>query len=322
MVSPLRMVLCLLACNAIWGANFTVMKLGLQELSPLVFNTTRLIISALTAWACVGAMKIYRRMLPEDRRAVLALGVLGFALPQVGITFGVSLTAAGNCSIIMALIPVSVLIINRFTGMEKSSPKLAAGVAVSLSGVILIVLGSKAGLSISPADIKGVLVMLAAQFLCGYFTVYSRPLVEKYHPFQIIAWVLTVAAGFFTVVTLPEMVFVDWHKVTIQGWSSAVYSGVLALALANMIWVWGIRYLGSTRVAIFNNITPVFAVATAWLVLGESFSLLQFAGALVVLAGVQFTQKAARELYNQPVEDVTGYMKSGREESSGCPPAP
>lgn len=304
-VSQLRMGFCLLAVTAIWGANFTVMKLGLRELSPLVFNTTRLVISALAAWACVGVMKIYRTMLPEDRWAVFCLGVLGFALPQLCITFGVSLTAAGNCSVIMSLIPVSVLIINRFTGMEKSSPKLVAGIIISLSGVILIVLGSSAGLSISTADIKGVLVMLTAQFLCGYFTVYSRPLVEKYHPFQIIAWLLTVAAASFVVVTLPQLLSAQWQKVSFQGWSSVIYSGTLALALGNLVWGWGIKYLGSTRVAVFNNITPVFAVITAWLVLGESFSLLQFGGALIILVGVQFTQKAARELYNEPVEDVT-----------------
>lgn len=304
-MSPLRIAFCLSVVTAIWGANFTVMKLGLQELSPLVFNTTRLVVSAGAAWACVGAMRIYRTMLPEDRRAVLSLGILGFALPQVGITFGVSLTAAGNCSIIMALIPVSVLIINRFTGMEKSSLKLAAGVGVSLSGVILIVLGSSTGLSISAADIKGVLVMLAAQFLCAYFTVYSRPLLEKYHPFQIMAWLLTVAAVFFTAGTLPQLLSADWQKVTILGWSSVAYSGILALALGNLVWGWGIKYLGSTRVAVFNNITPVFAVVTAWLVLEESFSLLQFGGALVILVGVQFTQKAARELYSHPAEDIT-----------------
>lgn len=304
-MNPLVIGLSLLAVTAIWGANFTVMKLGLQELSPLVFNTTRLVVSAAAAWMCVGVMKIYRTMTPEDRRAVLVLGILGFALPQVCITLGVSLTAAGNCSIIMALIPVSVLILNRLTGMEKSSPKMAAGIAVSLSGVVLIVLGSSAGLSISAADIKGVLVMLAAQFLCAYFTVYSRPLMEKYHPFQIIAWLLSVAAVFFAAVTLPQLLAADWREVTVRGWSSVAYSGILALALGNLVWGWGIKVLGSTRIAVFNNITPIFAVVTAWLVLGESFSLLQFGGALVIVVGVQFTQKAARELYGQPVEEVS-----------------
>jgi drug/metabolite transporter (DMT)-like permease len=304
-LNPLHISLCLIAVTVIWGANFTVMKLGLQDLSPLVFNTTRLALSAVAAWICVGIMRVHRPMDPKDRRDTIVLGILGFAFPQMGITMGVSLTAAGNCSIIMALIPVSVLIINRFTGMEKSSPKMAGGIAISLTGVVLIVVGSSSGLSISTADIIGGLVMLVTQFLCAYFTVYARPLLSKYHPFQIMAWLLSVAAVFFVIITFPQLLAADWQAVTSRGWFSVVYSGVLALALGNLVWGWGIKHLGSTRVAVFNNITPIFAVLTAWLVLGEGFSLMQFAGAMVIFTGLQLSQAAARELYRQPVEDVT-----------------
>lgn len=304
-MSPLRISICLIFVTAIWGVNFTVMKLGLQDLSPLVFNTTRLAMSAVVAWLCVYFLKVYRPMGRGDRRDAIILGILGFALPQMGITMGVSLTAAGNCSIIMALIPVSVLIINRFTGLEKSNPKMIAGIAVSLTGVVMIVLGSGSGLSIAPADIKGGLVMLAAQFMCAYFTVYSRPLLRKYHPFQIMAGLLSVAAVFFVIVTFPQLVAADWKAVTSRGWFSVAYSGILALALGNLAWGWGIKHLGSTRVAVFNNITPIFAVVTAWIVLGEGFSLLQFAGAVVIFCGVQLSQAAARELSRQPVEDVS-----------------
>lgn len=301
---PIRTSLILLGVTAIWGANFTVMKLGLRDLSPLVFNTTRLMLAALIAWVLVYLLKTHRPMEKKDLRTAIILGILGFGLPQVGITLGVSLTSAGNCSIIMALIPVSVLIINRLAGQEITGRKMTVGVAVSLTGVILIVLGSGRGISISPADLKGIIIMLLAQFFCAYFTVFSRPLVDKYPPFQVMAWMLSVAAGFFILVSLPQLIAADWTKVSATGWLSVGYSGIFALALGNLIWGWGIRELGSTRISIFNNVTPVFAVLAGWLVLQESFGWLQFAGAAVIFAGLQVSQQAAREIYQQPIEDV------------------
>lgn len=47
------------------------------------------------------------------------------------------------------------------------------------------------------------------------------------------------------------------------------FSGVLALCLCNFLWIWGTGVIGTARVAIFNNVSPVFAVATAYFLLGE-----------------------------------------------------
>lgn len=305
MSKSLQMGFILIIVTAIWGSNYAIMKLGLLDFPPMVFNTTRLILATLLVWLAVWIFKTYRPMEVRDRLKVIMLGLVGFALPQVGIVMGVSWTSAGNCSIIMALIPVSVLLINRFGGHEKTGPKMVGGVLISLVGVVLIILGSKSGLSISPADLKGVSIMLATQFCCAIFTVYSRPLVEKYPPFQIIAWEISVATLFFLMISIPQLRSMDWQTVTATGWTSIVYSGMLAMALGNMIWGWGIREIGSARIAVFNNATPVFAVSTGWLALGETFGFIQLCGALVIFAGLQLSQQAARDMYHQPVEDIS-----------------
>lgn len=147
--------------------------------------------------------------------------------------------------------------------------------------------------------------MLVTQFCCAIFTVYSRPLVEKYPPFQIIAWEISVATLFFLIISIPQLRSMDWRAVTGTGWTSMVYSGMLAMALGNMIWGWGIREIGSARIAVFNNATPVFAVSTGWLALGETFGLIQLCGTLVIFAGLQLSQQAARDMYHQPAEDIT-----------------
>jgi len=53
-----------------------------------------------------------------------------------------------------------------------------------------------------------------------------------------------------------------------------------------MIWSYGVRKIGSTRTAIYSNITPIVALLVAWPALGESPTVGQLAGAVVIFAGV------------------------------------
>ena len=170
----------LLSVPLIWGINFTAMKIGLQSLTPLAYNTSRLIVATVVSWIIVLSLKAYQKVDPTDWQAIIITSLLGFALPQIGITIGVNLTTAGNSSLIMALIPVSVWIINLFLGREIVTKWATRGVFLSFSGVLLIILGTDSGLSISTSDLLGIVVLLGSQFCCAYYTVFSKPLVEKY----------------------------------------------------------------------------------------------------------------------------------------------
>jgi len=65
-----------------------------------------------------------------------------------------------------------------------------------------------------------------------------------------------------------------------------LFSASLALALANFTWIWAVKALGSTRAALYPNLCPFISVLFAWLVLGESFGLLQAAGGAVIFLGL------------------------------------
>ncbi|NLB87778.1 MAG: DMT family transporter [Syntrophomonadaceae bacterium] len=284
----------LLAVPVIWGINFTVMKIGLQSLSPLTYNTSRLIVATFISWILVFILKSYQKVEPADWQAIIVTSLLGFALPQIGITIGVSLTTAGNCSLIMSLIPVSVWIINSFLGQEIVTKWATRGVFLSFSGVFLIILGTGSGLSISSSDLLGIVIILGAQFCCAYYTVFSKPLVEKYSPYQVIAYTMTISTLVFIIISFSSLVNVTWTELPSSAWLSIFYSGILALAAGNFIWVWGVREIGSTSTAIFSNVTPIFAILTGCIVLKESLGMIQIIGAIIILTGLVITQRAQR----------------------------
>ena len=65
---------------------------------------------------------------------------------------------------------------------------------------------------------------------------------------------------------------------------------MLASSLANVIWNAGVGRVGGTGTAVYANVTPLFAVASAWFLLGERITWMQAAGALVIFVGLRLTQ--------------------------------
>jgi drug/metabolite transporter (DMT)-like permease len=80
-----------------------------------------------------------------------------------------------------------------------------------------------------------------------------------------------------------------------MAWGGVIYAGVLAIGLAYILWNRGIRAIGSSRTAAYQNLTPVVALLVAWIWLREVPATPQVAGAGVVLAGVSLARLSGRK---------------------------
>ena len=81
-----------------------------------------------------------------------------------------------------------------------------------------------------------------------------------------------------------------WSAVSPLTWAAVVYAGVLSIGVAYIIWYYGVEKLGNTRTSAYSNLTPVIALAVAWLWLGEVPTAAQVAGMVVILSGVSVAQ--------------------------------
>lgn len=285
--------LALILTTFMWGINPPVMKIGLAYLDPLPYNTVRMLIALAGSWAFFrfsGTAKPFSR---EDVKPLLLVSVFGFFVFQLFFTVGVQHTAAGNAALILGMLPVSVAIINKVFGIEAVTKSIVAGIVLSILGVVLIMAGSGKEFSLSGTHITGMLMLLAAQVGYGYFTVFAKNLLARYSTFQVNAYVMTITTLLFGVMSIPELLRVDWPAVPPAGWISALYSGIFPLCIGNFLWVWGAGKIGSNKTAVYNNLLPVFAIVASYLLLGETFGWIQFAGAAVILSGVAMTRKKA-----------------------------
>lgn len=270
----------------IWGMNTPLMKMGLVYIPPILYNALRLLLAAIFAWLVLLHSGTYKPIQRSDCKLLLGIGLLGFCSSQLLLVIGLPHTTAGNASIMNALMPLTVIIMNRIFKNQAISYSVVVGLVISLLGIVCVVLGSGKNISLETSHITGAVLILLSQLGSGYYTIYSGDLVERYSAHQIITCIMTLSAAFFSVMAIPDALVFSWQEVPTVAWLSIIFSGLFGLLLANVAWVWVIGRLGSTRTSLFQNLVPVFSIIGAWILLGEVLGGLQWLGMMIVFSGL------------------------------------
>jgi len=277
--------LALAALVLIWGANFSVVKFALRDLSPLAFNGLRFIISS-------GCLLVFLRVRGDSARierrhwpAIIGLGFVGTTVYQVVFIYGIDRTFAGNASLMLSATPIFTTLFSVASRQERTSLPVVAGVLLSVAGIALVVLGGTAGVSFTAGSVAGDLMVLTASVAWSVYTVGSAPLVQRYGVLPVTATTTWAGTLGLLIASLPSFLGQDWSAVRPVSWLALLYSGSFAIAIAYFLWYQCIRQIGSTRTAVYTNFVPVMALIIAWLTLGENPTPVQVIGASGIIAG-------------------------------------
>lgn len=286
-------VLAPLAVALIWGINVPVMKAGLAELDPFLFNAARLTLSALSLGLFSLREPLGGGRLPWPTIALFAL--LSSVVYQVMFLWGMNATSASNTALIIATGPLWTTLLSRLAGLERITRAGAIGLGVAFSGALLVTAtGARGG-----GSLAGDLAVLAAMIVWAWATVLSRPMLEEISatrlaflstllsiPFH---WVFAAALGgeAAPLKTLSE--------VSGFGVFALVYSGALSTGIAYALWNTSVVRLGPARTAAYSYLVPVVALLVAWHFLSERPRPEQLLGGGLVLAGLAWRQRVRRD---------------------------
>ena len=288
----LRAHAALLFMVVIWAVNFSVTKVALAELHPLAFNAVRFPMAAALLYVVLRS----RGAIPLPTRAevprVLALGLLGNLLYQMFFIFGLDRTTAGKASLLLASTPIITALLSAALGHERVRPRVWIGVVGTFAGILLIVLGGRSDAMAGESTLVGDVIMFCASIAWAFYTVGSRPLVERYGSLPTTAWTLWIGSIGLVIAGVGEVLRTDWSQVSGLTWGALIYAGVLSIGVAYIIWYYGVERLGNTRTSTYSNVVPVIAMLVAWLWLGEVPSATQLIGTAVILGGVSIAQTA------------------------------
>lgn len=271
----------------IWGVNFSIVKFATGLMEPLAFTGLRVMLAAVVLLSLVFARG---RKLPSrsDIMALVALGMLGNGLYQLFFVVGISRTRVGNAALVIAATPAFIAIISRSRG-ERISRRVFAGIALSLVGVGIVVLGSARAASGTPT-ILGTMLVFAGTLCWTAFTVMLQPFARRLDPVQLSAFTMVGGTIPLFLFTMPALLSTSWSSLGFAAWGAVFYASVISMGVAYMFWYRGLRVLGPTRTAVYANLQPVIAILVAWMFLRETPTIWQGIGTGTIISGLFLTR--------------------------------
>lgn len=265
--------------SVLWGGSFFFNGVVLRELPPLTVVLLRV---ALAAIMLLPMLWIYRIRFPVGLagwKPFFAVALLNNVLPFCLIVTGQTYVSSGLASILNATTPLFTVLVMAAAGDEQLHARRVAGVVVGLIGVAII---HGRGFGFGTGQGFGMLLCLAGAFSYGLSALYARRRLSNSPPVATATFQLLASSLMMAIVAAT---FERPWQLPVPGpatWLALLGLSALSTALAYIVFFQILRRSGSTNVMLVTLLIPVTAILLGYLVLGESITLAEITGALVI----------------------------------------
>lgn len=273
-----------------WGFNAVFGRLAVGEVSPMAVVAGRW--GGAMLLLLVFAHNNVRRDWPALRPRlgfVATMGVFGYTVFNAMFYVAAHFTTAVNIGILQGSMPVLVLL-GAFAVYRTTVTRIqAAGVAVTVLGVVTVASGGDLARLAALALNVGDLLMIGACVLYAGYTVglRRRPQASSLGLFAVMA-----CAAFLASLPLlaGEIVLGRFQWPTPAGWALILAIAIFPSFLAQIAFIKGVEMIGPGRAGVFINLVPVFASILAVVVLFEPFEFYHAIALALVLGGIWLSE--------------------------------
>ena len=275
-----------------WAASTVIVRGVRDDSPPLGLSFWRTLAGALLLFPFV--IGRLRRQMELVRRNLKILALLSFLLFVGGnavLFMSLQFTIAINAGVINSVEPVIIIVAAWLLFRDPVTRRQVFGVAVSLSGVtVLVSQGALDTLMALDFNIGDILVF-GAYVSWGLYAVLLRRAPKELDHSVILFVMLALGALFMLPLFLIEHFAVrptvlNWSTVLAGGWL-AIFSSILAV----LMWNRAIADLGPGRAGVFIHLIPAFTVLMAIAVLGEALRQFHLTGIALIAVGIYFSSR-------------------------------
>ena len=292
MKKQLRGSLCLLLATVIWGFAFIAQSVGMDKIGPFTFQMVRCFLAVLFLVPCAFLLEckkggfresVKRWKNPTLWKVGLICGCALFvatSLQQVGLVY----TDAGKAGFLTAMYIVWVPVLGMFLG-QKPPFTIVFSVVMAVAGLYLLSCMGVTQINKGDLLLTGCALAFAVQITC----------IDRFAGELDGLRLNCVQALVVTVLSIPFVLFtetVDWANV-LACWKPLCFAGILSMGVAYTLQVVGQRSLEPTTASLIMSLESVFAVLGGWWLLGETMTLWETIGCVLVFAAVILSQLPA-----------------------------
>jgi drug/metabolite transporter (DMT)-like permease len=235
------------------------------------------------AWNRKRLVESSKTLTNKDWFNVVVMGVVGYYLASIFDFIGLEYVTAGLERLILFIYPTIVVILSAVFLKKKIGRTEYMALALTYLGVFIVFFDD--AVVAQKNVVLGSICIFGSALTYAFYLVGTGQLTPKlgsinYTSLSMIVSTIAVFLHYFVVAdvfTLFANKEVLWLTINMAVFSTVIPSFLIAE---------GIRLMGSGRASIVASVGPVSTIILAYIFLGESFGLIQFAGTILVLAGV------------------------------------
>lgn len=308
-----RIVLSFASVYIFWGSTYTAIRVGAAQMPPLLLAGTRFLTAGLIllTWCRWRSLR-----LTYPRNTMLMLAIIGLLLlggGNVGLVYAEETVPSGLASLVLAVIPLYVALIEMFLpGGEPLPARGWLGMAIGFAGLTALLWPTlRHGFAGDPARLWAVAAMLSGGLCWAVGSIVARRARLNVNSFVAAAWQM-IAAGAFS--TIAGTLLVQWPRfhVNVASISSQAYLVCCGSLLGYTGYIYLLEHVPVGKVASYAYVNPVVAVLLGIFLLHEHPVPEEFAGmagvilAVFLLTTSQMNSKRAtppvEQLEQMPVE--------------------
>ncbi len=274
-----------------WGSAFAMVEIGLYYSPPVLFAGLRTVIGGL---AMVVAALLWGGSpnLRRDWPVFLLLALFNVVLFIAFQTYAIVYLPSGSAAVLVYLQPILVgFLAWLILGEELSAPKLV-GLLLGFSGIVAVSSASLSGAADALSPI-GVVLGTASALAWALGTVYFKRYEARVSTLWAVAVPFVVGGAALTALGL---VVESWDGISWTGAfvGSLLYSALIGISAAWVIWFGLVRAGEASRVAAYIFAVPLTAVLVGALLLDEPLSYSLLVGAALVVCGIYLVNRPPR----------------------------
>lgn len=270
----------LLFLSVLWGGAYLFTRAAVPAFGPAPLVSLRLGIAALILLPILA----WRGALPQllhKPKALFMVGVPFTALPFMLMTWGALHITAGLSAVLNATAPMFAALVAYFVLKEQLGRWRVAGLLLGFAGVLWLMSGGAVSMR-SGDGLLAVAAVLGTAMIWSVGANYTRQQMAGVDAMVTTAGSLAAASLF-----LAPWAWATWPQTppSPRAWGEMAFLGIASSGLGMLMYFRLLRRIGAVRAMSVTFLSPLVAMVSGTLYLGESLTLQMVGGCGVVLLG-------------------------------------
>ncbi|WNM24772.1 DMT family transporter [Demequina capsici] len=277
-----------------WGSSFLFIELALESFAPSQVGFGRLAVGGVILWALVGFQRRRPRLSLRDVGAVAIVGVFMSGIPLILIPMAQQHLTSILASLLNATTPLwTAFFVALLIPAERITRPQLVGLLIGVAGIAVLV----GAWNVADFSLAGVALMLAATACYGIGSTLSRRVMARVDESHTVLSATQIGlsavmlAPFALAAGAPEPGAFSLSQPALWG---ILGLGVLGTSYAYVLFWRVVKLAGATVASSTTYLVPVVATVLGVVVLGETLSWNEVAGAGIVLVGVWLASRRPR----------------------------